>query len=128
MCKISRQTLKQFLRNSIYQYHILHVCSIYNYLQYKLNRVNININRLLQTGSAGTGSWQRDIPMALLIPIEIWWNFVSNACGFLQPEIMSKKRKIIIKKQNDIRSFRRIWKALIRGLSAYDLSWQNVIF
>ena len=32
----------------------------------------VNINGLLETGSAGTGSWQREIPMALLIAIEIW--------------------------------------------------------
>ena len=32
----------------------------------------VNMNGLLETGSAGTGSWQREIPMALLIAIEIW--------------------------------------------------------
>ena len=29
-------------------------------------------NCLLETGSAGTGSWQREIPYALLIAIIIW--------------------------------------------------------
>ena len=32
----------------------------------------VNMNGLLETGSTGTGSWQREIPMALLIAIEIW--------------------------------------------------------
>ena len=32
----------------------------------------VRMNGLLETGSAGTGSWQREIPMALLISIEIW--------------------------------------------------------
>ena len=32
----------------------------------------VNMNGLLKTGSTGTGSWQREIPMALLIAIEIW--------------------------------------------------------
>ena len=56
--------------------------------------------------------------MALLIAIESSRNFVSGASGFLQnqPEIMSRKRKIIIiiKKQNNNRSFRRSRKALIK--------------
>ena len=30
----------------------------------------VDMNGLLETGSAGTGSWQREIPMALLIAIE----------------------------------------------------------
>ena len=55
--------------------------------------------------------------MALLIAIKSSRNFVSGASGFLQnqPEIMSRKRKriIIIKKQNNNRSFRRSRKALI---------------
>ena len=32
----------------------------------------VKMNDLLQTGSAGTESWQGKIPMALLISIEIW--------------------------------------------------------
>ena len=32
----------------------------------------VNMNGLLETWSTGTGSWQREIPMALLIAIEIW--------------------------------------------------------
>ena len=32
----------------------------------------VDMNGLLETGSAGTGSWQREILMALLIAIEIW--------------------------------------------------------
>ena len=31
----------------------------------------VDMNGLLETGSTGTGSWQREIPMALLIAIEI---------------------------------------------------------
>ena len=62
-----------------------------------LGPYRVNINGLLATGSVGTGSWQREIPMALLIAIESSRNFVSGASGFLQnqPEIMSRKRKII---------------------------------
>ena len=30
------------------------------------------MNGLKETGSPGTGSWQREIPMALLIAIEVW--------------------------------------------------------
>ena len=30
------------------------------------------MNGLLETGSAKTGSWQREIPMALLIAIKVW--------------------------------------------------------
>ena len=58
----------------------------------------VNMNGLLATGSVGTGSWQREIPMALLIAIKSSRNFVSGAYGFLwnQPEIMSRKRKRII--------------------------------
>ena len=58
----------------------------------------VEMNGLLQTGSAGTGSWQREIPMALLIAIKVWENFATSVYGFLQnqPEIMSRKRKIII--------------------------------
>ena len=32
----------------------------------------VDMNGLLETGSAGTGSWQREIPMALLIAIKVW--------------------------------------------------------
>ena len=32
----------------------------------------VDMNGLLETGSAGTGSWQREIPMALLIAIKLW--------------------------------------------------------
>ena len=32
----------------------------------------MNMNGFLETGSAGTGSWQREIPYALLIAIKIW--------------------------------------------------------
>ena len=32
---------------------------------------SVNMNGFLQTGSVTTGSWQREIPMALLI-VEIW--------------------------------------------------------
>ena len=58
----------------------------------------MNMNGFLEIGSAGTGSWQREIPYALLIAIKIWKSFVSGAYGFLwnQPEIMSRKRKRII--------------------------------
>ena len=57
----------------------------------------VDMNGLLETGSAKTGSWQREIPMALLIAIKVWENFASSVYGFLQnqPEIMSRKRKII---------------------------------
>ena len=76
-----------------------------------------NMNCLLETGSAETGSWQREIPYALLIAIEWSLNFVSDAYGFSQnqPEIMSRKRKIIIiiKKENNNRSFRPSRKTLI---------------
>ena len=78
-----------------------------------------NMNCLLETGSAGTESWQREIPMALLIAIKLWENFASSVYGFIQnqPEIMSRKRKIIIiiKKQNNNRSFRPSRKALIKN-------------
>ena len=59
------------------------------------------MNGVLATGSVGIGSWQSVIPMALLIAIESSRNFVSGASGFLQnqPEIMSWKRKSIIKKR-----------------------------
>ena len=33
---------------------------------------SVYMNGLLETGSAGTGSWQREIPMALLIAIKVW--------------------------------------------------------
>ena len=32
----------------------------------------MNINGFLETGSAGTGSWQREILYALLIAIKVW--------------------------------------------------------
>ena len=32
----------------------------------------VNMNGFLETGSAWTGSWQREIPMALLIAMKIW--------------------------------------------------------
>ena len=32
----------------------------------------VDMNSLLETGSAETGSWQREIPMALLIAIKVW--------------------------------------------------------
>ena len=34
-----------------------------------LRTCRVNMNGLLESGSAGTGSWQREIPMALLIAI-----------------------------------------------------------
>ena len=48
-----------------------------------LGPYRVNINGLLATGSVGTGSWQREIPMALLIAIKSSRNFVSGAYGFL---------------------------------------------
>ena len=48
-----------------------------------LGPYRVNINDLLATGSVGTGSWQREIPMALLIAIKSLRNFVSGAYGFL---------------------------------------------
>ena len=48
-----------------------------------LGPYRVNINGLLATGSVGTGSWQRKIPMALLIAIKSSRNFVSGAYGFL---------------------------------------------
>ena len=58
----------------------------------------VDMNGLPQTGSAGTGSWEREILMALLIAIKVWKNFASSVYGYFQnqPEIMSRKRKIII--------------------------------
>ena len=35
-----------------------------------LGPYRVNMNGFLETGSAGTGSWQREIPMALRIAIE----------------------------------------------------------
>ena len=37
-----------------------------------LGTYRVDMNGLLETGSARTESWQREIPMALLIAIEIW--------------------------------------------------------
>ena len=48
-----------------------------------LGPYRVNINGLLATGSVGTGSWQREIPMALIIAIKSSRNFVSGAYGFL---------------------------------------------
>ena len=48
-----------------------------------LGPYRVNINGLLATGSVGTGSWQREIPMTLLIAIKSLRNFVSGAYGFL---------------------------------------------
>ena len=45
-----------------------HVILIKNKKVLEPNRVYMN--GLLETGSAGTGSWQREIPMALLIAIK----------------------------------------------------------
>ena len=58
----------------------------------------VDMNGLLETGSAGTGSCERKIIYGLLIAIKSSRNFVSGASGFLQnqPEIMSRKRKRII--------------------------------
>ena len=66
-----------------------------------LGPYRVNINGLLATGSVGTGSCQRKIPYALLIAIKSSKNFISGAYGFSynQPEIMSRKRKKIIKKK-----------------------------
>ena len=81
-----------------------------------LEPYRIDMNGFIETGSAGTGSWKVEILITLLIAIKVWENFASSVYGFLQnqPEIMSRKRKIIkIKKQNNKRSFRRSRKALI---------------
>ena len=48
-----------------------------------LGPYRVNMNGLLETGSTGTGSWQREIPYALLIAIKVWKNFVSSADGSL---------------------------------------------
>ena len=32
----------------------------------------VNMSGLLETGSVRTGNWRREIPMALLIAIEMW--------------------------------------------------------
>ena len=48
-----------------------------------LGPYRVNINGLLATGNVGTGSSQREIPMALLIAIISSRNFVSGAYGFL---------------------------------------------
>ena len=48
-----------------------------------LGSYRVNINGLLATESVGTGSSQREIPMALLIAIISSRNFVSGAYGFL---------------------------------------------
>ena len=48
-----------------------------------LGPYRVNMNGLLETGSTRTGSWQREIPYALLIAIKVWKNFVSSADGSL---------------------------------------------
>ena len=48
----------------------LHEISIKN--KKVLGTYRVDMNGLLETGSARTESWQREIPMALLITIEIW--------------------------------------------------------
>ena len=47
-----------------------------------LGPYRVNMNGLLATGSVGTGSWQREIRMALLIANNSSRNFVSGAYGF----------------------------------------------
>ena len=61
-----------------------------------LEPYRIDMNGFIETGSAGTGSWQVEILITLLIAIKVWENFASSVYGFLkkQPEIMSRKRKI----------------------------------
>ena len=82
-----------------------------------LGPYRVTMNDFLETGSTGTGSWQRLIPMALLISTRIQYQFFPAAYRFLGmlDQHVSRKRKkiIIIKKQNNNRSFRRSRKALI---------------
>ena len=42
----------------------------------------VNMNGFLETGSAGTGSWQREIPYALMFAIETSYHLVPGAYGF----------------------------------------------
>ena len=60
-----------------------------------LEPYRIDMNGFIETGSAGTGSWQVEILITLLIAIKVWENFASSVYGFLQnqPEIMSRKKK-----------------------------------
>ena len=51
------------------------------------------MNGVLATGSVGTGSWQREIPMALLIAIKVWENFASSVYGFLQNNLRLSPEK-----------------------------------
>ena len=58
-----------------------------------LEPYRIDMNGFIETGSAGTGSWQVEILITLLIAIKVWENFASSVYGFLQNNLRLSPEK-----------------------------------